>query len=342
VAYTVTLSAGTYATSNNISVWIDYDQNGVFDVAEKLGNVTPGPMPETATIDFTVPVGAVNGNTRMRVREAWSTSDMDPCINYGYGETEDYTINIASGVELDLTVFLQGPYNGTGMNTDLYDAGSIPVAQPYNPALPYYNNNAPTWLYGGPETVGTVPAGVVDWVIVQLRDADAPENASSATIIGTQAGFLLADGSIVDIDGASNLLFDVTFANNLYVVVYHRNHLGIISSTGLTDIGGIYTYDFSTGSAQVLGGANGYKDLGSGVWGMVAADGNASGIVENTDETSVWKLDLNQSGYRGGDFNMSGITEGSDETNLWKPNLNAGGQVPAKSAEQAFKSYVPE
>jgi len=340
--YGITLSAGTYGSGNNISVWIDYNHDGIFAVSEKLGNVTLGAMPETGTINFTVPINAVNGNTRMRVREVWSNTNFDPCNNYTYGETEDYVVNITGGIELDLTVFLEGPFNGTDMNTDLYDAGNIPISQPYNPALPYYNNNSPTWLYSGTESVGSVPANVVDWVVVQLRDASSAANASSATIIGTKAAFLLSDGSVVDLNGTDNLIFDLIISQNLFVVVFHRNHLGIISANAVTETAGLYTYDFSSGPGQVLGGANGYKDLGAGVWGMVSADGNASGIVDNTDETSVWKTDLNQSGYRGGDFNMSGITENTDETSNWKPNLNTGGQVPGKSATQLYQSYVPK
>jgi hypothetical protein len=183
---------------------------------------------------------------------------------------------------------------------------------------------------------------VVDWVVVQLRDASSAVNATSSTIIGTKAAFLLSDGSVVDLNGTGNLTFDLSISQNLFVVIFHRNHLGIISNNALTEFAGVYAYDYSSGSGQVLGGANGYKDLGAGVWGMVSADGNGSGIVDNTDETSVWKIDLNQAGYLGGDFNMSGITENTDETSNWKPNLNTGGQVPAKSVSLLFKSYVPK
>ncbi len=113
-AYGVTVSAGTYASLNNISVWIDYNQNGVFDAAEKLGNVTLGAMPATGTINFTVPSAAASGTTRMRVREVYNNTAMDPCTNESYGETEDYTVMIqAPAILVDLTAFLEGPFNGT-------------------------------------------------------------------------------------------------------------------------------------------------------------------------------------------------------------------------------------
>jgi len=251
---------------------------------------------------------------------------------------------VEQGYDLDLKVYLEGPFNGTDMDIDLLTNNFIPIVQPYDPALPYYDNSNPVWLYNGSEGVVHVPTNVVDWVIVQLRDADSPQNAGSSTIVDTQAAFLLNDGSVVGLDGSSILSFSPSssIVNNMYVVVFHRNHLGIISNYALTESGGIYTYDFTTDSDKVYGGINGYKQLATGKWGMVAGDGNGSGIVGNTDETSVWKIDLGTSGYSGADFDLNGYIQNTDETNYWKVNLNAGGQVPGKSSGKAYRSMVPE
>ncbi len=244
-------------------------------------------------------------------------------------------------LRIDLKVFLEGPYAGSGsMNTNLNSDGYIPLSQPYNPALPYYDNASPVWQYAGTESVPSIPAGTVDWVVVQLRDATAPGNATSATIIGTQAAFVLDDGTIVALDGASTLTFNINFSQNLYAVVFHRNHLGIISNNALTPSAGIYSYDFTTGEFQAYGGANGHKEIEPGVWGMISADGNGNGLIQNTDETAVWKADLGNSGYMGGDFNMNGLTQNTDETDYWKVNLGAGGQTPSK-ANTGYQSQVP-
>jgi hypothetical protein len=248
-------------------------------------------------------------------------------------------------LRLDLTVYLEGPYQAGGvMGTNLNTNGYLPLSHPYAPTMPYYDMTDPgniPWYYTGPGTVSSIPPNVVDWVIVELRDATTPANATSATTIGTKAAFLMNDGSIVDLDGFSTLNFDVIFTNNLYAVVFHRNHLGVMSSTGLTQTGGIYTYDFSTGASQAYGGSNGHKEIEPGIWGMVAADGNGNGLIQNTDETAVWKVDLGNSGYMGGDFEMTGLTQNTDETNFWKPNLGGGGQVPAK-AGTGYVSQVPK
>ncbi|MCB2218849.1 MAG: hypothetical protein KQI35_00535 [Bacteroidetes bacterium] len=252
------------------------------------------------------------------------------------------------GVDLDLMVFMEGPFipaSGGNMSTILNTGANIPLTQPYNPTLPYYDVVNPAdlkWLYSGTETVGAIPAGVVDWVLVQLREATSPGNATSATILETQAAFLKNDGTIVGLDGVSPLYFDVTFTQDLYAVVYHRNHLAIISNFPLTESGGMYTYDFSSSENQVYGGANGHKELESNIWGMIAADGNGNGLIQNTDETAVWKTDLGNSGYMGGDFNLNGLTQNTDETDYWKINLGAGGQTPDKSGNTGYKSQVPD
>ena len=93
---TISLSSGTYPFNQNMAVWIDYNQNGVFsDPGEKLGEVLNVPQfPATSTITFTVPGTALGGATRMRVRDAYSSTNLDPCLSYSYGETEDYVVNI--------------------------------------------------------------------------------------------------------------------------------------------------------------------------------------------------------------------------------------------------------
>ncbi|MCB0824336.1 MAG: hypothetical protein KDC09_16690, partial [Bacteroidales bacterium] len=146
----------------------------------------------------------------------------------------------------------------------------------------------------------------------------------------------------VGLDGTSDLYFDATFSQNLYAVVFHRNHLGIISAFPLTESGGKYAYDFTSGELQVLGGNNGHKQLESSIWGMVAGDGNGNGLIQNTDETAVWKTDLGQSGYKGGDFNLNGLVQNTDETDYWKVNLGSGGQVVSNANSTGYKSQVPE
>ncbi|MBA2612335.1 MAG: T9SS type A sorting domain-containing protein [Bacteroidetes bacterium] len=97
--YTLYLNPGSYGFSNGMAAWIDYNKNGnLADLGEKLGEVTiNGAYPTFSVVIFTVPASAFNGTTRFRVREAYFTTNIDPCTGYTYGETEDYNITIVGG-----------------------------------------------------------------------------------------------------------------------------------------------------------------------------------------------------------------------------------------------------
>ncbi len=102
---------------------------------------------------------------------------------------------------LDLKVMLEGPYN-TGlqqMQNQLNLAGYVPLSQPYNVS---------PWNYTGTESVTSIPnSGIVDWVLIEFRDAATASNATPATIFDRRAAFLLQDGTVVDLDGMSELQF---------------------------------------------------------------------------------------------------------------------------------------
>jgi hypothetical protein len=110
--YQLIVSPGTYSSGNNIAAWIDFNRDGTFQANEKLGEVNVAPMPATGTITFTVPSAAIASTTRLRVREVWSNTGIDPCNNYSYGETEDYEVHImAPGTWLGMTGEWNNPSN---------------------------------------------------------------------------------------------------------------------------------------------------------------------------------------------------------------------------------------
>ncbi|MBN3034817.1 MAG: hypothetical protein JW861_04470 [Bacteroidales bacterium] len=243
--------------------------------------------------------------------------------SYGVSVTDETTVTVipaSNDITLNLKAYLEGPYIGPYMRTNLNMQGMLPLSQPYN--------NSP-WLYNGTEAVASIPdPDIVDWILVELRDAPSASLATPASIIARTAAFLHKDGTITGTDGTSHPVVNAGINHSLFAVLWHRNHLGIMSANALTSAGGIYSYDFSTGPGQVYGGTLGYSYLDSGVWGLVGGDGDASGEINNGDKNDVWVVQSGLSGYYPGDFTMDGEVNNGDKIEVWRPNGGLGSQVP--------------
>lgn len=91
-AYTISLTPsadGNYWTS--YGVWIDYNNNGVFDAAEKVFEYTGGSV-EVATGSIIIPADSNPLSTTMRVSMTSGQTVPGPCDSIVNGEVEDYTI----------------------------------------------------------------------------------------------------------------------------------------------------------------------------------------------------------------------------------------------------------
>jgi hypothetical protein len=221
---------------------------------------------------------------------------------------------------LNIKVFLEGNYTGTDMSTDINTQGLLPLAQPFN--FPPIN-------YSGIESVITIPnANVVDWVLIEIRDAaDAPMADSSSTIF-TKAAFILNTGEIVNLDGNSAVSFNHIINQQLFVVVRHRNHLGIMSAQPLTSSNNVYQYDFTTGSTTAYGGMNSQNQLDTDTWGMIAGDGNQDGIINSSDKTISWSPNTGENVYKAGDFNLNGNINNQDKNLFWINNFGRTSYIP--------------
>ena len=122
--------------------------------------------------------------------------------------------------------------------------------------------------YGQGVTVGGIPSGVVDWVKLELRKETTP-----GVVAATRAAFLKSDGGIVDLDETSPVKMYGVTNGNYFIVVKHRNHVAVMSHDAQTLSSSTSTlYNFTTGSNKFYGEDVGAKDLGSGVWGMMAGE----------------------------------------------------------------------
>ena len=205
-------------------------------------------------------------------------------------------------------VWLEGAYDtGTDlMRIDIH--ANIPLTSPYTEA---------------PKTVGSIPADVVDWVWVQLRSTESGATEAQRSL------FMKKDGNVVDTDGTTTgIPFEVA-AGEYYVIVRHRNHLGIMSATKLTFVssGGTNVHNFTTASSQSYG-TDAVKELETGVYGMYSGEGNNSGIVSIADVTIA--IDNRDAvGYEASDYNLSNIVTVADATNSLA-NRDKNSKIPSQ------------
>ncbi|HLP55911.1 MAG TPA: GEVED domain-containing protein, partial [Fluviicola sp.] len=116
--------------SNGMAIWIDFNQNGSFsDPGEQVYvEATTSLSPRTVTNTFTVPMSATVGNTVMRIIVAENNSgpQLQPCMAYNWGETEDHLINIQCPTLAGVTALDAGVCSGNAVT--LNGSTSNPLA----------------------------------------------------------------------------------------------------------------------------------------------------------------------------------------------------------------------
>ena len=139
---TVTISGGF--SSDQVLVWIDFNQNGSFtDPGEQVWVSGTGVGPHTGNI--TIPATAATGTTRMRIRMHDSAlgPNSTPCGNSTYGQVEDYTVNIQPCIPITFTTHPSSTSVTCGSNATftVATAGSAPSY-----SWEYRVNSSSTWL----------------------------------------------------------------------------------------------------------------------------------------------------------------------------------------------------
>jgi hypothetical protein len=172
---------------------------------------------------------------------------------------------------------LEGPYNlGTALMDDgLRTAGVIPAVEPYT-ALGY------THVGGGGATVapGVLTAGgsnaIVDWVVVELRDATTP-----STVLATRSALLQRDGNVVAMDGVSSVTFTQT-SGTYFIALRHRNHLSVMTASAVALGSAPVAVDFSSGATATFG-TQARKAVGGGAAQVLwAGDVTFNGQIKYT------------------------------------------------------------
>ena len=250
--------------------------------------------------------------------------------------TTSITVVVDAGcVDINLKVLMEGPYDPAvaEMTTTLNTVrqilpGQTPLSQLAIPTPAGQPYNAAPWNYTGTEganwTNADYDTDITDWVLVSFRT-----DKEKSTEIGMAAGLVDKTGDI-EFPNRCALPFTATM-DSLYVVVEHRNHMGIMTPVKIPVVASTLNYDFRlSDSFRYLTGF-GQKELPSGLWTMYSGDINQMD-TPSYDITGLDKVPWFENNgvfdiYLGADLNLDGDINGADKA-LWIVNNGISSRVP--------------
>ena len=120
----------TNATGEALSVWIDFNDNGVFEDSERL--ISGEQFSVSGVLnDFylTIPTDAPLGSHILRAKAIDITTQtgdpesiLDPCAEFSYGEVHDYTVNIGENLSNNELFIYDNQFNIYSVGDDLFRA----------------------------------------------------------------------------------------------------------------------------------------------------------------------------------------------------------------------------
>jgi len=252
--------------------------------------------------------------------------------------SECSTASVSIVVELDcidvqVAAWLEGAYepanlqmhntlNMLGMlpgQTLVNIGNNTPAGQPYSAApWNYQGTEGDTW------TDANYSTDMVDWVLLSFRTGILKTDEFAQL-----AGIVHQDGTISIPENCG--LQAVQGVDSMYIVLEHRNHIGIMTPTKVPIINGTVSFDFRVNDTYRNSTSYGQKLLPTGEWVMFAGDCDQTDLPSYEivgPDKAVWSVDNGTFGvYIVTDLDMDGDVKGKDK-GLWAENNGVSSRVP--------------
>ncbi len=220
ISYNMIITPGYVADtwSEHVKVWIDFNQNGIFEDAEAV--IDPDfTITEATTFPFTIDPAAIPGLTRMRVMLSYY-SITGPCGTFEYGEVEDYCVNI-SGDSICVPPF------GVEI-TDITDVTSVVNFSTLNDAANLYYRPTSSTEWDSITNVNSPYqlTGLMGCTNYELKMssvcADSVSNLSESYFFKTDGCCVLPDSfNVANItNNAASLSWEPVFAASSFDIIY--------------------------------------------------------------------------------------------------------------------------
>jgi len=278
---------------------ITYSIVGGADAALFTIDLNTGALSFLAAPDYENPTDSGGDNVYdVTVRASNSAGTDDQAIAVTVTDVSDMTVT------LPVKVFLQGPYvQATGLLTDtLRSKNLLPTSSPYTATA--------TTTAGVLAVTGN--DAIVDWVLLEVRDATTP-----ATVVASQSALLQRDGDVVAVNGTGTLTFTLV-AGNYHVAVKHRNHLGVMTGSPVAVSAATALVDFTTSAGYGTYGQATVAGVYALWMGNTSGDNRIIGAGPSNDRNPILSEALAAPGntnhnanyivtaYSAGDVNLDG------------------------------------
>ena len=309
------ISAGTINNNNSMSIYIDYNRNGVFtDAGEQVYFSTNISGPHTRTGTFTVPANAVSGLTRMRIISNEGLI-FSPTQSIFSGEFEEYRINLgATNYGLPVGVAAALVANTVTISGTPTEAGTFSYAIPLAGGCDYGNAT-------GTITVNTLPtlsnnSGGASAVCINATTpafTNAQSGGTWSIVPGTGTASVSLGGAVTGLT-AGNVYLVYTYDNGIcinsvssLVMVNPLQSIPTITAGGATTFcnvdsvvltgseGHIYLWsNGATAQSITVNAAGDYSVTVTNSSGCSATSETTSVIV---NQPAIWYADLDSDGF---------------------------------------------
>ena len=215
-------------------------------------------------------------------------------------------------IRVKLRGLLEGTYRAeiALMLDSLRTKGLIPIVTPYQ-APQFLPVNNPVLEVIDPAVLQVSgPQAITDWVWIELRDS-----LDNKKVLSTRSALIRRDGEIVDLDGVSPLSFRNLPNGGYYIVLRHRNHLGIMTAGTRHLTGNDTTSIDFTKPTTLTYGSKAQKTVGN-ITVMWAGNANGDGTIKYNGSSNDKTFILSKVGlttpnkvlviYDGADTNLDG------------------------------------
>ncbi|MEM7102032.1 MAG: Ig-like domain-containing protein [Bacteroidota bacterium] len=241
-------------------------------------------------------------------------------------------------IDVDISVWLEGAFDlNTGQMTTHLNIthsilpGQIPInenVEPTPPGNPYrdaqwgYNGTFAEEFFIGPY-ISPEGKAVTDWVLVTFRTGSNP----SVEVVKA-AGLLYEDGSISFIEPC---FLRSSTPQDIWIVIEHRNHMGVMTNEAVSIDVGKLVYDFRQDDSYSTPSSFGQKEVAPGVWAMFSGDADQSDWPSydiNGSDIIQWEMNNGSfNKYINSDFDLNGDINGADNI-LFNANNGLSSTVP--------------